>query len=508
MSNKARRRWSPGLALTVALVVAAHVFLIVPQLVKGELDLDESSTVLVASRPLAQVAVVPTEFHSQPPLFYLALHAVERWSTSEGVLRALPWLFMLAAGATLLIVDLGLSPLTRVVALALLLLTPYGQYIALDIRPYSLATCLALGSFALLWQLLVAPSRWRAVGYVVITTLMVYSLAMAIWVIVAEGLAVVTALAYDALHVGSREAFNRRWLPVAALGLVVLLSLPYVAEVWRLQGAIRHPSLLSSLRDGLNPRFFVSGPIYLAQSPGGLGLIALALAATAVAASFVGREPLVWFLMLILSSQIGLTHGFLAGRSGFAFRYLAPAFPALCILVGIGAERIAGRFQWTPSIMVAPAMAVSLAAAVTMVRARGREPVGPWRQVRVDMEAMPGPKIVFFDIGWDGQRLQYEIRNDANVRVLTDAHSWAPGGSHMTPGYVERMIQANARLTRMFFYQYDPTWRPAIFDSTFAPAMVRLGCRRAYEREVPTYVRDVGDERKGALIVGYACRVG
>jgi hypothetical protein len=509
MSNELRPQWSRALALTAALVVVANAFLIFPRLAKGELDLDESSTVLVASRPVAQVAVVATEFHSQPPLFYLALHVLEKWSTSERALRALPWLFMLAAGATLLFVDLRLSPLTRVVALALLLLTPYGQYIALLIRPYSLATWLSLGSFALLWQLLVAPSRWRAFGYVVVTILMVYSLAMAIWIIVAEGLAVVTALAYDAVHMGSREALIRRWLPVAALGLVTVLSLFYVVGVWRLQGAVGHPSLFSSLRDGLNPRYYVSGPRYLTQLPYGLGLIALALAAAAVAASVVGREPLVWFLMLIMALQIGLTHGFLAGRSGFGFRYLAPAFPALCILAGIGAERVAGRFRWTPSIMVASGMAVSLAAAVTFVRARGHEPIGPWRQVRADLGRMPGPKVVFFDIGWDGQRLQYEVRNDADVRVLTDARSgWATGGSHMTPDYVERMIQANARSTRMFFYQYDATWRPTIFDSAFAPAMSRLGCRRTYEREVPTYVRDVGDERKGALIVGYACHVG
>src|SRR5262245_32238524 len=56
-----------------------------------ELWLDEASTYLVASYPPKRVVELSIELHSQPPLYYLILHAWSALGTSESALRSLSW---------------------------------------------------------------------------------------------------------------------------------------------------------------------------------------------------------------------------------------------------------------------------------------------------------------------------------------------------------------------------------------------------------------------------------
>jgi hypothetical protein len=82
---------------------------------------------------------------------------------------------------------------------------------------------------------------------------------------------------------------------------------------------------------------------------------------------------------------------------------------------------------------------------------------------------------------------------------------WATGGVIMTQDYVSRIIQERAPRTSMFFYQYDSVWRRSTFDSAFVPGMQRLGCKKTYERNVPTYTRANPDPLTGAVVVGFKC---
>jgi hypothetical protein len=211
-------------------------------------------------------------------------------------------------------------------------------------------------------------------------------------------------------------------------------------------------------------------------------------------------------LILIVAVQIALSHGFLAGRSAFSFRYLAPAYPALCMLVGIGAHAIVRKHRMANLTLVGASAAILLVAGASSARAYGHQSVGPWRQLRADLLTLPGDKVVFFDVGWDGQRLQYETRRDPSVSVMTNPGTgWATGGALLTPDYVSGTIRERAPRTSMFFYQYDSVWRRSTFDSAFVPGMQRLGCAKTYERDVPTYTRAIPDTLKGAVVVGYKC---
>jgi hypothetical protein len=394
-----------------------------------------------------------------------------------------------------------------VVAIALLLLTPYGREMSTFVRPYSLAMWLSAWSSLLFLPLLVGGGRLRDyVGFVVVSTLAAYSLAMTGWVLLVEAVVVGGAAAAAAAREGVAAAVRRHRPLALALAAVLALSLPYVAAAARLQGHIGHPSAANSMRAALTPKYYVSGPLYLLAMPAGLGYAAAALSVVGAAVAVWRRDRVGMFLAVLVAAQIALTHGFLEGRSGFAFRYLAPAFPALCLLAASGAENLIVRLPGRRAIVTAGAGAALVAAAASAHDARPS--IGPWREVAADLRDQPGRKVVFFDIGWDAQRLEYEARHDAQVCVRSDrGPGWGAGGRLMTAGYVRSVTTRESSEARMFFYQLDPVWRRSVFDEAFTPEMARLGCALAYERRVPSYARD-DPEGTGAVIVGYRCHGG
>jgi hypothetical protein len=502
--------WSTANLAAAGFVLLAHALLVIPHLDKGELDMDEAGTFFVSTQPLHDVLTVPTAFHSQPPLFYLVLGEVARLSDNEPVLRMVPWVFMLALGISVLLFVRELSPAGRVAAAAVLLCTDYSRYLALMVRPYSMAVFLAFWSCLLFWRLVSGPaSPWKTLtGYAITTVLMVYTVSIAICLVVAEGLVATIVLAVRAKHDGVRPAFLSLLPIIVALLMVALTYLPFALYVWSLRRTIGHASTSHSLHRMVTPRFFVTGPLYLLHAAYGTGFLAAALVVYAAWQGLLRRVGFVAFLMAIVAGQIAFSHGLLAGRTGFAFRYLAPAFPALCLLVGVGAEYLYRNFRRAEQVLVTSAAALALGGAIGFAKTDWHH-VGPWRQLRTDLDKMQGEKIVFFDVGWDGQRLQYETRRDRDITVLRRRGTgWSWGGSVMTPDYITRSVDERRASASAFFYQFDPVSNRSNFDSAFVPAMEKIGCKRTFVREVPTYTRTVADPSKGALVVGYSCNAG
>lgn len=468
----------------------------------GELALDEASTFFVAVRPLQEVLTLPITFHAQPPLYYVALHEWLRVGDSEPWLRLLSLLFMLCAAATLLGAS-WLSPATRVITLGILLLSNYGLFLDGFIRPYALAVWLSLWSCLLFCAVLIERNRSIRVyaAYIVVTASMAYSLAMASWLLLAQGVCVLVAIGLAWQRGGADEARRQHGRLVVALAIVGLAYLPYVVAVSRLHAQLGHPSLGASLGAALNPRYYVSGPLYLLAMPFRLGMVAAALAAYAAWTGLQRRDALVGVLLLIVAIQIAMTHGFLEGRSPFAFRYLAPAYPAACLLAGIGAARWLDRTRRARQVVAACAACLLAAAGVAAARGPQQASGGVWRHVREDLASFSGTKVVFFEIGWDAQPLQYEARHDPDVRVMANpGPGWAAGGQNMTPEYVSGVIAREARSPVTFFYHVDPLARGAAFEAAFVPAMARRGCARMYERAL--------QHDGGAVLHGYACHGG
>ena len=493
--------------IAAASVVAAQALILAVHFTTHELILDEAVTYFVSAMPWRRVLTVPITFQSQPPLFYLALHGWIHLGDSEAALRALPVLFMACAALTLLCAS-SLTRLTRIVALALLLLTPYGEYLALFIRPYSLSVWLSLGSCLLFTRLLTRSWTGARFGaaYVAVTSLMAYSLAMTAWVLVAEGACAAVALGFEVSRSGARRALERHAALLWSLAAVAAIYLPFVITVWHYQGQVGEPSIRATLAEAASPRYFVSGPLYLLAMPYGLGYLAAAAVAWGVWVGFRRRDPLVGVLLMVVFAQISLTHGFLAGRSGFGFRYLAPAFPALCLLAALGADHSLSRFPAAGIAVTACAVGVLIAHAVSFAGAPRQAALLPWQLIRADFATLPGTKEMFFDIGWDAQPPRYELRHDPDVRMMVDAGSgWALFGRAMTPAYVTSTVDRDAAgAATMFFYAFDPVTNGGVFHDAFEPAMARHQCSRVYAREIPTTTRSVPGGL-GALLYGYAC---
>lgn len=465
----------------------------------GELSLDEASTFFVAARPFRDVLTLPISFHAQPPLYYLALHEWLRVGDSEPWLRLLSLLFMLGAAVTLLRAS-WLSPEARLITLGVLLLSDYGLYLTGVVRPYALVAWLSLWSCLLFCAILIHGHRsTRAyAAYIIVTSLMAYSLAMGSWLLLSEGVCLLVAIGLAWRRGGAKHARRQHGGLLLALASVGLVYLPYVVAVSRLHGALGHPSFGASLGAALNPRYYVSGPLYLLAMPFRLGLVAAAFTAYGVWTGLRRRDALIGVLLGIVAIQVAMTHGFLEGRSPFAFRYLAPAYPAVCLLAGIGAGRWLETTRRARQVVAACAACVLAAAGVAAARAPQQAPGGVWRQVRGDLALFSGPKVVFFEIGWDGQPLQYEARHDPALRVMTNpGPGWGTGGQTMTPEYVSGVIAREARSPAAFFYHVDPLAHGAAFETAFVPAMARRGCARVYERALP--------HDGGAVLYGYVC---
>jgi len=497
---------TPARLIAAACVAASFLLITVSHFTIGELSVDDAATFFVAVHPWRDLLALPVMSQGQPPLFFLALHGWLRFGDTEPVLRVLPLVFMACAALTLLAMS-WLTPATRLVSAGVLLLTGFSQYLTPTLRPYSLSVWLSLWSCLQFSWLLRDPRRRVSsyAWYIVATLLLAYSLTLAVWALLAQGLCALAAVAVDAIRSNLRQAVERYAALLVSLTIVAALYLPHAIAFLGFQAALERPTLWVTLAAIVNPRYYVSGPVYLLAMPARLGYLAVLLALAGVWRGVRDRDPLVGVLVMVIAVQIAAAHGFLAGRYGFSFRYLTPAYPALCLLAGLGADRLLSGFRRADLVLAACAACVLAAAAVTFARAPRGTPVGPWRQVADELQRMPGAKIVFFDVGWDAQPLRYETRHDASVSLRTyDGPGWNTFGRKLTADYVAQTVDRDAASPATLLYQMDPVVGSAVFEQAFVPGMARHRCTRAFQRPVPTYVRDDA-EGTGGVLYGYRC---
>lgn len=161
-------KWLPEICI---LILALLVRLI--QL-NGSFWLDEAAQALESSRPLSQQLEIAADF--QPPLFHLLVHGLVQVSRNEVWLRlaslipglATVWLTMLL-GKRLFSRDVGLT------AGILLATSQFHLFYSQELRPYSLAACLALAVFWF-WLNLMDQKRWAAVGFIVFSLAGLYTM--------------------------------------------------------------------------------------------------------------------------------------------------------------------------------------------------------------------------------------------------------------------------------------------------------------------------------------------
>ncbi len=472
--RRARIVWG----VVAGLIALLHLFVNGLHLADRELWLDEASTWGVAAHSFWRNFTLPIEFHSQPPLYYLLLHFLGRIDGDEWFIRGFSWLLILGLIAFVLFCLDELARHTRAALAFVLVYGSFSHFLAQELRPYALSALTTFVATIFFLRALADPTPRRVWRYAVAATLMLYSLAFDVWPFVAHGLFL--------LGVAATRAYRRA--PLAELrplffGLlgVLVAYLPYLAAAYHWQGhsgfgkptwhgafeAMLAVPYLDTLQS-----FLPIGPPY---SPFLLGLVLLVglVEVRARRADF-----LLWLLIIV--GQLAFVNSFLFGRVSVANRYYTPAYPALLFLVALGMQHAltATRRLWWIVPIVLAALAWQ-ASGPFVASARAPLPADRWRALARALAAVPGRKLIFFDVGYNGQMLEYAARRDHQLTfALQKGTFWASGGDyHLDREYIESTIAREAPTTRCFYYLVEAS--PGPYQQVFLPAMQRLGYRQA-----------------------------
>ncbi|WP_424016939.1 glycosyltransferase [Halorientalis pallida] len=267
-------RYQRLLALAGVLVVAGILRVFV--LGGWSLWTDEIYSVAVrGALPVADLLVLPNDPH--PPLYYLLLHWwMDAFGTGRVAVRSLSVLAGVGATAGVYLLGTELfDDRTGLLAAALVAVSAFHVHFSRVARMYAIFTMLT----ALSWYYyarLRDGTRTSAVGYVLASTLLVYTHVYGLFVVLAQH-------AYTALSEVDGGIGRRRWVRVsAALGLLsapwaALLGLRVVAIVTGTGGAniewIPEPSSVLLTQTAIS---FVGFPDFYPLTAGTVGLYVLA----------------------------------------------------------------------------------------------------------------------------------------------------------------------------------------------------------------------------------------
>ncbi|HEY0715050.1 MAG TPA: hypothetical protein VGF45_20380, partial [Polyangia bacterium] len=312
--GRARAVWI-GIALLVSWL---HLFVHGARIDHLEFILDEAGTWGVARQSIWTLFTLPTEFHSQPPLYYFVLHGLLQVGDSIWFLRMSSWFFCLLLLQFVLFFLHELNLTSRVVLCLALIYSDMFRFLAQTVRPYALAALLTLVASVFLLRLCRTPSRQTAVAYVVAALAMLWTMAFEVAVLLSHGLfvvAVCTIWSIEELRRPGRAGLHRawhrcRWL-VGAMTAVVVGYLPYLLMAIHYQYQSTGPKPLGKL---LERATYVTGTDAFFRWHPALMLMVYAFCVIALVRALRSRErdPLLWGLMAVC--QIAFVHYFVLGR--------------------------------------------------------------------------------------------------------------------------------------------------------------------------------------------------
>jgi mannosyltransferase len=411
-----------GYMSALLVIFLAGLFLRLYGLGSESLWLDEATSLRVAQMDPMQI-VFSTPRDNNPPFYYLLLHY---WILLAGDSEFAIRLPSAIAGALAIpvIYSIGSMLFSRVAGLIVALILSLSAYhvrYSQEARTYSLMVFLGLLSFYFFIKLLKEPpSRGMTAGYVVSTSLLMYSHVYSIFLIGAQ-----------VLYLLATRQDLRRWVVPAAL--VALLYVPGVAKIamnlllpqgaWKSGGMgwVPEPTLEHVVD------FFVlySGSVLLA---GALGLLA-AFGLFDLVRSKQGSAAwllLAWLLVPIVVPFV-VSHLY---RPMLLDRYTIAASPAFYLLVARGVEGLT-RIKYSRVLVHAHipfaigVIVFSLLATLDYYTATTKE---PWRQVAgyVDVHAKPGDLILFYNSSGKVMFGYYFQREDVTQEVVSVESSSPP----------------------------------------------------------------------------------
>jgi hypothetical protein len=492
-SRLARALW-----LTTAVLVSwLHLFVHTLGIKYSDLPLDDAGTWGVARRSLGTLLTLPTEFNSQPQLFYFFLHYLINISTSPWFLRGISWFFCWVLIMFVLFYWHELSLFSRLAFCLLFIFGDITHYLATAVRPYGMGSWLTLVSTVMLLRLLREPSLRRAIIYAIWTTAMLYTMAFEVAVFLVHGLFVVGTLVATLVRHGRAQALSRGkvWLPT--LVAVSLAYLPFLILAIHYQYRSNPTDTLAKVLTLSTYTVTIENHFRFSQEAM-LGL--LVLSSLGLVGELGRRNWLVLLWPLTIVGSIAFVWYFIVGRSviGAQGKYMMPAYLAVCALAAMGFQQFRPlvRRRFWPALVVMLALLVGSKFEAFHAYMKAEPEIGPFTVLHRQMLSQPGKKVIFFDIGYDGQHVEYVARHDPNVIFATmRGRGWASGGdNHLTDEYVTNTIEASREECRCFFYYIENPRGP--FARAFVPTLERRGFKRIpsmtriWNHEVVGYCRD------------------
>jgi mannosyltransferase len=223
-----------GIALLVIILIGA--FLRVYHLGTQSLWVDEAFSVWISKLAVPQVVQV-TAVDVHPPLYYVCLHYwMMVFGTSESVVRLLSALFGVLSIPMIYVIGRYLfNEEAGLVGALILALSSFNIYYSQEARMYGLMALLALLSMYFFLLFLQRGTLASSSGYVLSTTLLVYTHNYGWFVIIAQNIYVITLL----LLSRDRACSLKRWVQLQAV--VFTLFIPWavilIGQISRLEGA-------------------------------------------------------------------------------------------------------------------------------------------------------------------------------------------------------------------------------------------------------------------------------
>lgn len=475
-SRVARALW-----LATALLISwLHLFVHTVGINHSDLSLDDAGTWGVARRSLGTVLTLPTEFHSQPPLYYLVLHFLLPIGSSPWFLRGISWFFCWLLILFVLFYWHELNLFARVGFCLLFVFSALTPYLASAVRPYGLAAFLTLVSSVTFLRLARDPTRRRAIIYAVWVTAMLYTMAFEVAVFLVHGLVVLGMVVADFVRRGRAEAWRRCTVWVLTMVAVGIAYLPYLVMAIHFQ---YQPNPANTLDLILRASVYANTLQVQFGFSQGVSFGLLGLAGVALVGELRRRNGLVFLWLLTIAGSIAFVWYFIIGRSaiGAQVKYMTPAFVAACALVSLGVQEfrpLANRRVWPVLVAMLVLLAGTKFEAFHAYVKAGPD-IGQFTTLHRALMEYPGKKVVFFDVGYDGQHMEYVTRDDPDTTYATmRGRLWASGGdNHLTEEYVTSTIERSRRKNRCFFYYIQNRDGPP-FARAFVPTLERNGYRK------------------------------
>lgn len=447
---------------------------------------DESKNYYAALNPYTELTYIAVH-QDQPPLHYYFLHEALRYGSSEKYLRGTSWVFILIM---IVFAAFGMKedpPWLRLGFLFTFLFYYFSRYLSQEMRPYAMGILFTFIASVYFLEMCGNPSRRNLIKYGVWQFLSLYTFSLALSSFLAQGVFLGFWLLWNMRGKSLMESVRQyRWI-VLVMGILSVLYLPYVIWVSIDQAEHDPISKVEMLGQAFVLTHYVKGMQWLVQQDEwfnfpGYGVLvkhgALVMLVVGVITELRrGNVRVIYWLFFIIVNII-FVRVLLYERHFYSPRYMVPCYFASCYLIARGvynsthfvAAAISVRGSLNRQSILVALCAVFFVGATAfavppvqrfLVYLNTPVPDRPWRALRKNMKALPGQKIVMFDMARMGSMYQYVARDDEDIVFAPEY--WGPDDlsdpmAILSAGVYERFPDA----TYIFYVQSHLTQDDAL----------------------------------------------